>query len=110
MIRKNTDFNKRKIVLDSKQENNSENYSEIVMTKAENNSEIKIENKKIYSLSLDKKSRHRHTDVDPKNIKAEISVMTRAENKIKKTFQILSKENNIIEWKADQQKEIRIIC
>jgi len=50
-----------------------------------------------------------HLDLK-ENSKLKVQLNIKAEKLIKKSFQILSKENNIIEWKADQQKEIRIIC
>ncbi len=64
-------------------------------------------NKKFNSLSLSRISDH----LDLKeNSKLKIQLKTKAEIQIDKTFQLSTKENNIIEWKADQKREIRIIC
>ncbi len=64
-------------------------------------------NKKFNSLSLSRISDH----LDLKeNSKLKIQLKTKSEIQIDKTFQLSTKENNIIEWKADQKREIRIIC
>jgi len=110
MINKINDLKKNKIVLDSKQDLGSENRSEIVMTKAENISEIKIENKKIYSVSLPTRNQVGTDDTKTKRSKLNFSASNKAEIQIKKTFQTLTKENNIIEWKAFQPKEIKVLC
>jgi len=94
----------------TKNEKRSENNNEIVMSKSEKVSEIRIENKFFNSLSLARNPSHREVEDLKEFSKLKVQLKTKAEIQIKKSFQILSQDNNIIEWKADQQKEIRIIC
>ena len=93
----------------TKNEKRSENNNEIVMTKTEKVSEIRIENKFFNSLSLARNPGHRELQDQKEFSKLKVQLKNKAESQLKKSFQILS-QNNIIEWKADQEKEIRIIC
>lgn len=67
-------------------------------------------NKKFNSLSLSARNLNGQLADQKENSKLKIQFKTRAEIQIDKTFQLSTKENNIIEWKADQKREIRIIC
>ena len=69
-----------------------------------------IMNKKFNSLSLSARNLNGQLADLKQNSKLKVQLKTKAEIQIDKTFQLSTKENNIIEWKADQKREIRIIC